>query len=82
MEVISPWVDTGVKGVSKLQEGVRGAKKETSNCVVEVKNVYFEWVDASMIDAYITEEGALGASDIQNKALEVKQKVNEYFGFL
>lgn len=80
MEVISPWVDIGVKGVSKLQECVRGGKEENPNCVVEIKNVYFEWVDASMIDAYITEEGALGASDIQNKALEVKQKVNQYFG--
>ena len=82
MEVISPWVDAGVKGVSKLQEGVHGRKKETSNCVVEVKNVYFEWVDANMVDAYITEEGALGASDIQNKALKVKQQADWYFGSL
>lgn len=82
MEVIRPWVDIGIKGVSKLQEGIRGTKKETSNCVVEVKNIYFEWVDASMIDAYITEEGALGASVIQNKAQEVKQQADEYLGSL
>lgn len=82
MEVISPWVDSGVKGVSKLQEGIRGTKRENSNYIVEVKNVYFEWVDADMIDAFITEEGALGVTDIRNKALEVEQKVDKYFSSL
>lgn len=82
MELISPWVDTGVKGVGKLQERIRAAKKETSSCVVEVKNVYFEWVDAKMIDAFITEEGAMGATDIHNKALKVQQKAEKYFGSL
>jgi translation initiation factor 2B subunit (eIF-2B alpha/beta/delta family) len=82
IEVISPWVDTGVKGVCKLQEGVRGIKKDTSNCAVEVKNVYFEWVDANMIDAFITEEGAMGAFDIRNKALEVQRKAEKYFSSL
>lgn len=82
MEVISPWVDTGVKGVGTLQERIRGTKKESSSCVVEVKNVYFEWVDANMIDAFITEEGAMGATDIHNKALEVQRKADKYFGSL
>jgi translation initiation factor 2B subunit (eIF-2B alpha/beta/delta family) len=82
MEVISLWVDTGVKGVGKLQERVQRTKEETSNCIVEVKNVYFEWVDANMIDAFITEEGAMGATDIHNKALEVQQKADKYFGSL
>jgi translation initiation factor 2B subunit (eIF-2B alpha/beta/delta family) len=79
MEVISPWVDSGVKAVNKLQEAIGGNKPEASNCVVEVKNVYFEWVDANMIDAFITEEGALGAPEIHKKALEVKEKADKYF---
>ncbi|CEJ62273.1 hypothetical protein PMG11_10776 [Penicillium brasilianum] len=79
MEVISPWVDSGVKAVNKLQEAIGGNKTEASNCVVEVKNVYFEWVDANMIDGFITEEGALGAPEIRKKALEVKEKADNYF---
>jgi translation initiation factor 2B subunit (eIF-2B alpha/beta/delta family) len=79
MEVIGPWVDSGVKAVNKLQEAIGGNKPEPSNCVVEVKNVYFEWVDANMIDAFITEEGALGAPEIHKKALEVKEKADKYF---
>ncbi|KAF3387087.1 hypothetical protein F1880_001674 [Penicillium rolfsii] len=82
MEVMSPWVDIGVKGVGKLQERVRATKRETSNCVVEVKNVYFEWVDANMIDAFITEEGAMKATDIHKKAQEVQAKAEKYFGSL
>ncbi|KAJ5369702.1 uncharacterized protein N7496_005794 [Penicillium cataractarum] len=80
MEIISPWVDSGVKAVNQLQEAIGGSKTETSNCVVDVKNIYFEWVDANMIDAFITEEGALGATEIRKKALEVKEKVDKYFG--
>jgi translation initiation factor 2B subunit (eIF-2B alpha/beta/delta family)/8-oxo-dGTP pyrophosphatase MutT (NUDIX family) len=79
MEVISPWVDSGIKGVKKL---IGGTNNETSNCVVEVKNVYFEWVDANMVDAFITEEGALGATQIRSKAQEVKRKVDKYFSSL
>jgi translation initiation factor 2B subunit (eIF-2B alpha/beta/delta family) len=32
---------------------------------VEVKNAYFEWVPATYIDQYITEEGVLTLQDIQ-----------------
>ena len=33
--------------------------------MVEVKNAYFEWVEAKWIDTYISEEGVLGISDIE-----------------
>lgn len=81
-EVINTWVVSGVNGVNKLQEGIRGPKKETSNCAVKVTNVYFEWVNASMIDAFITEEGALGSTEIRRKAQEVKENVDKYFSSL
>lgn len=80
-EVMSPWLDGGVKGVKALEQGLRETQ-EGINCTVEVKNIYFEWVSASLIDAYICEEGTLDAAAIGAKAQQVKQKTDRYFGSL
>lgn len=81
-EVIAPWLETDVKGIKVLQEGLRGACSKTGNCTVGVKNIYFEWVPADLIDAYISEEGTLDVKAIQQKAQEVKGKAKRYFGSL
>ena len=47
-----------------------------------VENVYFEWVDAALIDAYVTERGPLTTADIQNLAQGVQQKADHYFNTL
>ncbi|KAJ5160919.1 uncharacterized protein N7482_007923 [Penicillium canariense] len=80
MEVMSAWVDCGIKGVNVLQEGLRGGHPETSSSHVEVKNVYFEWVKADLVDAFITEDGTLGVTDIYQRALKVKQRADRYLG--
>ncbi|KAJ5083877.1 hypothetical protein NUU61_008456 [Penicillium alfredii] len=81
-EVVSRWLDAGVKGVGILAEGLQGVHPPRSNTSVEVKNVYFEWVPADMIDAYICEAGTLDAAAIQEKARQVKEKAERYFGEL
>lgn len=81
-EVITPWQENGVKGVKALEEQLRGAHSETANCTVEVKNIYFEWVPADLIDAYLSEEGTLDVKAIQQKAQQVKEKAERYFGSL
>lgn len=81
-EVIRPWLENDVKGVKVLEEKLRGAHAETGNCIVGVKNVYFEWVPADLIDAYICEEGTLDVNAIQQKAQEVREKAERYFGSL
>lgn len=82
MEVITSWLENDVKGVKVLEEGLRDAHAEVSNCTVAVKNIYFEWVPANLIDAYITEEGPLDVKAIQQKAQEVKEEAERYFGSL
>ncbi|KAF7518310.1 hypothetical protein PCG10_000550 [Penicillium crustosum] len=80
-EMVGCWVDGGIKGVKILTEGIQ-ADRDNINYAVEVKNIYFEWVPARLIDAYICEEGTLDAIAIQQKAQQVKQKADRYFGQL
>lgn len=45
---------------------------------VDVKNAYFEWVPATYIDQYVTEEGALTAQDItriSRKKAELEERI-------
>jgi len=81
VEVMTSWLDRDVKGVKILEENM-GTRSESSNCVVEVKNIYFEWVPAEMVDAYICEEGTLDWNAIRKKADQVKDKADKYLGSL
>ncbi|KAL7920298.1 hypothetical protein ACQKWADRAFT_299068 [Trichoderma austrokoningii] len=46
---------------------------------VAVKNVYFEWVPATMVDLYLTEDGVEGTKDVERWAGEVRQKADRFF---
>lgn len=80
-ELVGCWIDGGIKGIKILAEGIE-ADRDSTNYTVEVKNIYFEWVPAEFIDAYICEEGTLDATVIQEKAQQVKQKADRYFSQL
>ncbi|KAJ5513725.1 hypothetical protein N7463_003277 [Penicillium fimorum] len=81
-EVLGCWVDSGTKGVNILTDGIEATGRGNMNYAVEVKNIYFEWVPADLIDAYISEEGTLDATAIQDEAQRVKEKAEKYFGQL
>ncbi|CAI7655189.1 unnamed protein product [Penicillium glandicola] len=81
-ELVGCWLGSSMKGVKALSEGIEVADRDNINYAVEVKNIYFEWVPAEFIDAYICEEGTLNATAIQEKAQQVKQKADRYFGQL
>ncbi|KAL7914307.1 hypothetical protein GGI35DRAFT_239691 [Trichoderma velutinum] len=49
---------------------------------VRVENVYFEWVPASLVDVYLTEDGAEGTERVEAWALEVQQKADRFFDHL
>ncbi|KAI2725934.1 hypothetical protein CBS147332_2821 [Penicillium roqueforti] len=80
-ELVGCWVEYGIKGLNAIAEGI-DADRDNTNYTVEVKNIYFEWVPAELIEAYICEEGTLDATAIQEKAQQVKQKADRYFGQL
>lgn len=46
---------------------------------VDVKNVYFEWVPASMIDRYVTEDGMLEAQDVERLAEDGRTRAAKLF---
>ncbi|KAI1309231.1 hypothetical protein F5Y03DRAFT_75339 [Xylaria venustula] len=80
----SPWELTrawkGVVSGAQVIEGVlaqRGSR-------FSVKNAYFEWVPAGLIDAYITEDedGVLTTEQIQQKSEWIGNEIEQFFGGL
>ncbi|GAP86761.1 putative translation initiation factor eif-2b subunit family protein [Rosellinia necatrix] len=47
--------------------------------VVTVKNTYFEWVPAELIDAYVTEEGLWDAEQIKHQSKRAGNEAEHYF---
>ncbi|KAK1246301.1 hypothetical protein MKX08_000103 [Trichoderma sp. CBMAI-0020] len=66
-ELVHSWGD--VVGAA-LEKGLPG---------VNVKNVYFEWVPATMVHLYLTEDGIEGTQDVERWAGEVRQKADRFF---
>ncbi|KAJ5142374.1 hypothetical protein N7476_003766 [Penicillium atrosanguineum] len=81
VELMTPWLGSDVKGLGILQKQM-DTPPDTSNCVVEVKNIYFEWVPVNLIDRYVCEEGTVSRKDIKAKAYQVKEKADRYLGSL
>lgn len=82
-ELTRGWRDVGVQGAedvvgaaSSSGRGGHGAAK------VEVKNVYFEWVPACLVDAYVTDEGVWSAAEIRKKSDRVGAEIARFFGDL
>lgn len=46
---------------------------------VEVKNVYFEWVPASMVHHYVTEDGVLTSTSVESWAENVRGRAGKFF---
>ncbi|RWA14840.1 hypothetical protein EKO27_g314 [Xylaria grammica] len=46
---------------------------------VVVKNTYFEWVSAGLIDTYVTEEGLLSKEQIQQKSEWINNEYKRFF---
>ncbi|EED14597.1 translation initiation factor eIF-2B subunit family protein [Talaromyces stipitatus ATCC 10500] len=65
-EVVRAWRLAGVKGADVIDG-------------VTIKNVYFEWVPAELIDAYITDEGVKGVAGICERSTWVSQQVHRFF---
>jgi translation initiation factor 2B subunit (eIF-2B alpha/beta/delta family)/ADP-ribose pyrophosphatase YjhB (NUDIX family) len=46
---------------------------------VDVKNVYFEWVPASMVHHYVTEDGVLASNNVEKWAEDARDRAREFF---
>lgn len=83
VEVVESWHKQGVKGVGAL-EGANGdnAGPGGNTASVEVKNIYFEWVPLDLVNTFVCEQGVLKGSDIQEKARQIGETMEEVFGDL
>lgn len=68
------------------EELVRGWREmlgsDTGLQGLSVKNVYFEWVPARLVDVYLTEDGAEGTEHVEAWAREVRRKAGRFFDHL
>jgi len=76
-----------VDGDGKGKEGREtGHNTETSEApgggVVEVKNVYFEWVPAALVTDYVTEDGVTTRGGIGEWAKGARERADRFFGDL
>ncbi|KAF2397467.1 nagb/rpia/CoA transferase-like protein [Trichodelitschia bisporula] len=67
--------------VTRMWEGVDAEQlaRYTASGALRVKNVYFEYVPADLIDAYITGHGKLDVEDIQSIAEHRKKREEDLF---
>ncbi|QGA21668.1 hypothetical protein EYB26_009379 [Talaromyces marneffei] len=78
-EVLCAWRLAGVKGAGVIDSQLSG---EQNDDALAVKNVYFEWVPAALIDSYITDEGVMSVAGIRERSTWVIQQVHRFFDHL
>ena len=76
LEVTAAWDAAGVRGQAAIESSLRsgsGTKRVT------VKNIYFEWVPARLIDAYVTEQGLWSSKDIARRSQWIGREMDRFF---
>lgn len=79
-EVINAWKSNGVKGFDVISKELK--KEKGDHAGIAVRNIYFEWVPAEFIDAYICEEGSWDTSRIQARSQWVGEQIDNLFANL
>ncbi|KAI9375478.1 hypothetical protein BJX61DRAFT_128704 [Aspergillus egyptiacus] len=79
-EVIRTWRAEGVKGIETVETSAGATGGATSNATVQVRNIYFEWIPLSLVDAFVSGEGVLNDNRIQEKANQQEELASRYFG--
>ncbi|KAI1171131.1 hypothetical protein F4777DRAFT_566639 [Nemania sp. FL0916] len=73
LEVSRVWKEM-VKGAGEIEEALCRHDPR-----IAVKNAYFEWVPAELIDAYATEEGLCNTERIRQKSALIGYEIERYF---
>ena len=80
-EVMDAWDRNGkTKGLDIVQGHFESDGFGQGRSMVNVRNVYFEWIPPSLIDAYICEDGLKTPGDFQRQAQWVSEQCEVYFG--
>jgi translation initiation factor 2B subunit (eIF-2B alpha/beta/delta family) len=76
-EVLRTWKADGVKDVGRVEAALSSGQE--SGSTVTVRNVYFEWIPLSFIDAFVSGEGVLSDTRIHEKANQQDELARWYF---
>ncbi|KAK7754522.1 hypothetical protein SLS62_003542 [Diatrype stigma] len=80
LEVTAAWKATGVQGQAVIESSLQPAQPGPGDIKrVTVKNIYFEWVPARLIDAYITEQGLWSSDDIARRSQWIGNETDRLF---
>ncbi|KAI0391847.1 translation initiation factor eIF-2B subunit family protein [Xylariaceae sp. FL0594] len=72
-ELIRAWKGN-VRGAETFEDALQNGDSR-----VAVKNAYFEWIPANLVDAYVTEEGVWDRERIESRSDWIGKEVKEYF---
>jgi translation initiation factor 2B subunit (eIF-2B alpha/beta/delta family) len=79
-EVLSAWRNEIVEGTQVLEDSSTSSKTGRGNsATVQVKNIYFEWVPLTLVDAFVSDEGVLDETTIGNKSQQLGKLARKYF---
>ncbi|GIC85550.1 translation initiation factor eIF-2B subunit family protein [Aspergillus udagawae] len=79
-EVLSAWRNEMVEGTQVLEDSSTSSKTgRDSSATVQVKNIYFEWVPLTLVDAFVSDEGVLDETAIGNKSQQLGKLARKYF---
>ncbi|RHZ72768.1 hypothetical protein CDV55_106709 [Aspergillus turcosus] len=82
-EVFSAWRKETVEGTQVLEDSSTSSKTDRDNsATIQVKNIYFEWVPLTLVDAFVSDEGVLDQTSIKHKSQQLGELASKYFGDL
>ncbi|UNI17975.1 hypothetical protein JDV02_004277 [Purpureocillium takamizusanense] len=73
--------ETTTTAAAASQEGI-GGRGPTDPGIVEVTNVYFEWVPAALATDYVTEDGVTTRAGIEEWAARARRRADRFLGDL
>ncbi|KAI5923450.1 translation initiation factor eIF-2B subunit family protein [Camillea tinctor] len=77
-ELTRAWQEN-VKGAGVIENALQTNDSTLQSRRIVVKNTYFEWVPASMIDVYATEEGIWAVKDIAERSQWIGKEMERFF---
>ncbi|RYP55109.1 hypothetical protein DL768_000228 [Monosporascus sp. mg162] len=79
LEVTKAWNAAGVQGKAVIDSSLHPGQSALDGKRVTVKNIYFEWVPASLVDAYVTEKGLWSSGDIAKRSQWIGNEMDRFF---
>ncbi|RYP03110.1 hypothetical protein DL764_005371 [Monosporascus ibericus] len=79
LEVTNAWNAAGMQGKAVIDSSLHPGRSKSDGKRVTIKNIYFEWVPASLIDAYVTERGLWSSGDIAKRSKWIGDEMDRFF---